>query len=183
MKFTFTEKKMAVLDELRAYAEKKVSKLDRFFRTESDANVTFSIERNLQKAEITIRNASFIVRASEATSDMHATIDSAVSAMERQIRKNKTRLDKQLRQGAFAKEEQAAATPVQESDDEDEDIRIVRSKKFSIKPMNAEEAVMQMNLLGHDFFVFKNMDEDDSFAVVYRRRSGDYGIIEANAID
>jgi putative sigma-54 modulation protein len=182
MKFTFTEKKMAVSDDLRAYAEKKVSKLDRYFRSESNAGVTFSIERNLQKAEITIRNSAFIVRASEATNDMYATIDSAVAAMERQIRKNKTRLEKQLRQGAFAKEEKPVAFLAPEADDEEE-IRIVRSKRFSIKPMSAEEAVMQMNLLGHDFFVFKNMNDDDRFAVVYKRQSGDYGIIESDSIE
>ncbi|MBQ9979628.1 MAG: ribosome-associated translation inhibitor RaiA [Oscillospiraceae bacterium] len=181
MKFTFTEKKMDAPQELKAYAEKKVGKLDRYFSSESDASVTFSIERNLQKAEITIRNAAFIVRASEATNDMFASIDSAVASMERQIRKNKTRLEKRLRQGAFAKAEETVAYLAPEADDEEE-IRIVRSKRFSVKPMSAEEAVMQMNLLGHDFFVFKNM-EDDAFSVVYRRQGGDYGLIEADVED
>ena len=109
MKFTFIEKKMAPSDSLRAYAEKKVSKIDRLFRTESEANVTFSTERGRFTAEITIKNNGTFFRAHETTSDMYASVDSAVATIERQIRKNKTRLAKKLREGAFEREVQPEA--------------------------------------------------------------------------
>ena len=104
MKFTFTEKKMDSSEELRAYAVKKISKLDRFFKKEGDAFVTFSIERGRHKAEITIHNNGVYYRASEVTNDMYASIDSGVAAIERQIRRNKTKLEKKLREGAVEKE-------------------------------------------------------------------------------
>ena len=110
MKFTFIEKKMAPSDSLRAYAEKKVSKIDRLFRTESEANVTFSTERGRFTAEITIKNNGTFFRAHETTSDMYASVDSAVATIERQIRKNKTRLAKKLREGAFEREVQLEHT-------------------------------------------------------------------------
>ena len=104
MKFTFTEKKMGTSEELRAYTERKVGKLDRFFKTESSANITFSMERGRFLAEITVSNNGLYYRASELTNDMYASVDSGVAAIERQIRKNKTRLEKRLREGALEKE-------------------------------------------------------------------------------
>ena len=107
---------------------------------------------------------------------MYASVDSGVAAIERQIRRNKTRLAKRLREGAL--ERDAVPAYVQAEDDADsEDFQIVRSKRFSIKPMSPEEAILQMNLLGHEFFVFKNMDADDAFSVVYKRQQGGYGLI------
>ena len=104
MKFTFTEKKMDSSEDLRAYATRKISKLDRFFKTEAEAFVTFSLERGRFRAEITIHNNGIYYRASELTSDMYASIDSGVAAIERQIRRNKTRLEKRLREGALEKD-------------------------------------------------------------------------------
>lgn len=175
MKFTFTEKKMDSSEDLRAYATKKIGKLDRFFKTEAEAFVTFSIERGRFLAEITIHNNGLYYRASELTNDMYASVDSGVAAIERQIRRNKTRLEKRLREGALEHESFPAYAPAE--DDADEDFKIVRSKHFSIKPMSAEEAILQMNLLGHEFFVFKNMDADDAISVVYQRKQGGYGLI------
>lgn len=178
MKFTFAEKRMDSSEDLRNYATKKISKLDRFFKTEAEAIVTFSLERGRFRAEITIHNNGIYYRASELTSDMYASIDSGVAAIERQIRRNKTRLEKRLREGSLEKETMATSTYVAPSDDEpDDEFQIVRSKRFSIKPMSAEEAILQMNLLGHEFFVFRNMDAEDAIAVVYRRRQGGYGLI------
>ena len=174
MKFTFSEKKMDSSEELRAYAIKKISKLDRFFKTEGEAYVTFSIERGRHKAEITIHNNGMFYRASEVTNDMYASVDSGVAAIERQIRRNKTRLEKKLREGALEKEVLPVYEPAEE---EAEDFRIVRSKRFSIKPMSPEEAILQMNLLDHEFFVFRNMDAEDAIAVVYKRKQGGYGLI------
>jgi len=176
VKFTFTEKKMPVSQDLRDYATKKVGKIDRLFRTESDASVTFSMERGRFRAEVTICNNGMYYRVSELTSDMYASIDSACAAIERQIRKNKTRLAKRLRDGAFEREVKPDLAP----EEEQEDYRLVRTKRFSIKPMTAEEAILQMNLLEHEFFVFKNQDDEEVFSVVYRRKDGNYGLISAD---
>lgn len=175
MKFTFTEKRMDSSEDLRAYAIKKIGKLDRFFKTEAEAYVTFSIERGRYLAEITIQNNGMFYRASELTNDMYASVDSGVAAIERQIRRNKTRLEKKLREGALERDSYPAFAPAE--DEEDEEFRIVRSKRFSIKPMSPEEAILQMNLLGHEFFVFRNMDADEAISVVYARKNGGYGLI------
>ena len=177
MKFTFTEKKMDSSEELRAYATKKIGKLDRFFREESDTSVTFSLERGRHIAEVTLRNNGMFYRVSEATGDMYASIDSAVASIDRQIRKNKTRLEKRLREGALNQAEESAVVAAEEAEEEDE-FKIVRTKRFSIKPMAPEEAILQMNLLGHEWFVFKNQDNDERVAIVYKRKSGGYGLIE-----
>lgn len=174
MIFTFTGKKMDVTDDLRAYAERKIGKLDRLFRNESEAFVTFSTERGRCRAEVTLRNNGMYYRVSELTSDMYASIDSAVAAIERQIRKNKTRLEKKLRENAFER------SAVVEADEQPEEFEIIRAKRFSMKPMHVEEAVLQMELLDHEFFAFKNEDEDGVFAVVYKRKSGGYGLICAS---
>ena len=177
MKFTITEKKVQISDELRSYAEKKIGKLDRFFKTESEAFITFGIERGRYTAEVTINNNGMFHRVTETTGDMQASIDSAVASIERQIRKHKTRLGKRLRDNALEREH----APVVKHDlveDDDEDFNIVRTKTYPIKPMTPEEAVLQMNLLGHEFFVFKNHDNKDVFSIVYRRKKGDYGLIE-----
>jgi putative sigma-54 modulation protein len=177
MKFTITEKKVQVTDELREYAEKKIGKIDKFFKTESEAVITFTTERGRYIAEVTINNNGMFYRVTETTSDIFASIDSAVAAIERQIRKNKTRLEKRLRDGALERDHTPPVT--QDFPEEDEpDFKIVRTKMFPIKPMTPEEAVLQMNLLEHEFFVFKNQDREDAFSIVYKRKQGDYGLIE-----
>ena len=178
MKFTITEKKVQITDEFRDYAEKKIGKLDRFFRTESEAFITYTIERGRYIAEVTIKNNGMFYRVTETTSDMQASIDSAVAAIERQIRKNKTRLEKRLRDGALERD-YAPAVKNDAPDEEELEFRIVRTKMFPVKPMTPEEAVLQMNLLEHTFFVFKNQNRDDAFSIVYKRKQGDYGLIEA----
>jgi len=177
MRFTIIEKKVQTTEELRKYAEKKIGKLDRFFKTESDAFITYSIERGRYIAEVTLNNNGMYYRVTEATSDMQASIDSAVAGIERQIRKNKTRLEKRLRDGAL---ERDYTPPVinEAPDEEEQDFQIVRTKMFPVKPMTPEEAVLQMNLLEHEFFVFKNQNHDDAFSIVYKRKKGDYGLIE-----
>ena len=175
MKFTFAEKRMESSEELRAYATRKIGKLDRLFKNEADASVTFSIERGRFLAEITIRSNGMFYRASELTNDMYASVDSGVAAIERQIRRNKTRLEKKLREGALERDEVPAFVSADE--EADEEFKIVRNKRFSIKPMSPEEAILQMNLLGHEFFVFKNMEAEDAISVVYKRKQGGYGLI------
>lgn len=176
MKFTFTEKKISSTEELRGYAEKKIGKLDRFFKGDSEAFVTFSIEKGRHKLELTIKNSGMFYRVSEVTNDMYASIDSAVAAIERQIRKNKTRLEKRLRVGAFEREVKAFEEEPELV--EEDTFEIVRTKRFAVKPMTPEEAILRMNLLEHQFFVFRNQDAGDEFAVVYRRDQGGYGLIE-----
>ena len=172
MKFQFTEKKVSLPESVHAYAEKKVMKLERFFRDDAEALVTFSVEKDRNKAEITVHAAGTYFRASEATSDMYASIDAAVATIERQIRKNKTRLAKRLRTEGFP--------PPAPADDfevaEEKEFPIVRTKRFSVKPMSPEEAILQMNLLDHSFFVFRS-SEDDGLSIVYRRKNGGYGLI------
>ena len=175
MTFTFTGKKYEVSEELKDYAEKKVGKIDKLFRTESDASVTFSAERGRYTVEITLRNNGMFYRVTETTSDMFASIDSACAALVRQVRKNKTRLEKRLREGAF--ERTSAPVYVPEDDEEAPEYTIIRNKRFSIKPMSPEEAVLQMDLLGHTFFAFRNQEANDAFSVVYKRNDGGYGMI------
>ena len=180
MKFVFTDKKVNLPNSIHAYAEKKVGKLDRFFKEDATASITFSLEKErLNKVEITIRSSGTIFRVSESTADMRASIDAAVATLVRQIRKNKTRLEKRLRQGAFERTLDASEiTSFAPDEPEEGEYRIVRSKTFPIKPMTRDEAILQMNLLGHSFFAFKDEEADGSFAVVYRRYDGDYGLIE-----
>ena len=177
MKFTFTDKKVNLPKSLHSYAEKKVGKLDRYFKNEAEANLVFSVEKDRNKVELTIRSGSTILRVAESTSDMFASVDAAVTSMERQLRKHKTRLEKRLRQGAFAPPAEAIEETSFVPDVEEGEFQVVRSKKFPIKPMTVDEAILQMDLLGHSFFAFK--DEDGgAFAVVYRRNDGGYGLIE-----
>ena len=175
MKFIFTEKKVKVPDEVKEYAERKVGKLDRFFRGDSTAHVTFSSERGRYRVEVTIENNGTFYRVSELTGDMHASIDSACATLVGQIRKNKTRLEKRLREGAFEKAADEEFLP--QDVPEEGEFTIVRSKRFPIKPMTAEEAILQMNLLEHEFFAFKNIDEGNAFSVVYHRNNGGYGLL------
>lgn len=179
MKFVFTDKKVNIPNYIHNYAEKKVGKLDRYFKEDATTAITFSIEKDRNQVEVTIRSSGTIFRVSESSSDMRASIDAAVASLERQFRKNKSRLEKRLRQGAFERtiDEAEVASFVPDGPEEGE-YRIVRTKTFPIKPMTQEEAILQMNLLGHSFFAFRNEDADGSFAVVYRRNDGDYGIIE-----
>ncbi|MEE0204218.1 MAG: ribosome-associated translation inhibitor RaiA [Oscillospiraceae bacterium] len=172
MKFTFTEKRIDATPAMKEYAEKKISKIDKYFKTESEAFVTFSTERGRYIAEVTIKNNGMFYRVKETTGDMCASIDSAVATIERQIRKNKTRLEKRLRTDAFER----VVVPMVD-DEPEEEFKVVRNKRFSIQPMGVQEAILQMNLLEHEFFAFRNADEGDAFAVVYKRNDGGYGLI------
>ena len=179
MKFNFTDKKnIQVTEELREYAERKIGKLDRFFKSESEAFVTFATERGRYIAEVTIKNNGIFYRVADTTNDMFASVDSAVAAIERQIRKNKTRLGKKIRAGSLDRDRSSAIVHDIGEEEEQQEFKIVRTKMFPVKPMTPEEAVLQMNLLEHEFFVFKNQNRDDVFSIVYKRKQGDYGLIE-----
>ena len=175
MKFQFSEKKVKLPGNVHAYAEKKVMKLARYFEEDAEALIVFSVEKGRNKAELTVHGAGTWFRASEATSDMFASIDAAVGTIEGQIRKNKTRLARRLRQDAFSRTVEATSFAQEEPE---ETLDIVKVKSFHFRPMTREEAVLQMNLLEHSFFAFRDEDNGGSFAVVYRRNDGGYGIID-----
>ncbi|MBQ1834248.1 MAG: ribosome-associated translation inhibitor RaiA [Oscillospiraceae bacterium] len=176
MKFTFTCKKISLNDSVKAYAEKKIGKLEKYFRDEPEATVTFSVEKkNRCIVEVMLYGANgtlFRAVSEDADGDMRGAIDAAAAQIDRKIRKNKTRLSKNLRSDAIV-----AEVPEEYDIREERDFEIVRTKRFAVKPMSPDEAILQMNLLGHNFFVFRNTDSND-VAVVYRRNNGGYGIIE-----
>lgn len=178
MKIIITEKKVKLSNALTDYAEKKIGKLERLFKEDAEASVTFSVEKDRNKVELTIRSHGTVFRVSESTSDMFASIDASITTMERQIRKNKTRLEKRLRQDAYERIIEAEVSSFVD-DEQEEDFNVVRSKKFPIKPMTVDEAILQMNLVGHTFFAFRDVDNCESFAVVYHRNDGDYGLIQS----
>ena len=169
MKFTISGKQMTVRPSLKELTEKKFSKFDRFFDDDTEAVVVYSCRHDLQYIELTIRYNGTIFRAEEGADTFQNAIDEAVESLERQIRKNKTRLEKKLREGAFQ-----GYVPDEEYGEEEEfDIRV---KTFPVKPMSVEEAILQMNLLKHQFYVFRDA-ETEEVCVVYARKNGGYGLI------
>ncbi len=177
MNITIVERKMQISEELRAYATKKVTKLDRYFQKDTSATITFSELKGRQTAEVTVRHNGMVFRAEETTTDMFASVDGMIQSIEKQIRRNKTRLEKKLREGAFDK---AAANEASMAEYVEDKYDVVRRKRFDVVPMTVEEAILQMNLLGHQFFFFKNAEDDDTPAVIYKRAAGGYGLIESN---
>ena len=174
MKFQFSEKKVKLPANVHAYAEKKVMKLARYFEEDAEALVVFSVEKNRNNVELTVRGAGTVFRANESTSDMFASIDASIGTIEGQIRKNKTRLARRLRQDAFTRTVEATSFAAEEPEDE---LKIERVKEFYFKPMTREEAILQMNLLDHSFFAFRDEDNGGCFAVVYKRNDGGYGLL------
>ncbi len=177
MDVKMNEKKCTVDAATKAYALKKVSKLERYFRKDAEATVTFRREKKDCRVEVTVHSSSMYFRAEETTSDMMASLDAAVNSIEGQIRKNKTRLAKRLRTDAFTR---SAELPQEETEpaQEEREFEIVRTKKFPLKPMSVEEAILQMDMLDHSFFVFRDEAQDGAFSVVYARKDGGYGLIE-----
>ena len=176
MKFTYTCKKISLNDSVKAYAEKKIGKLEKYFKEEPEATVTFAVEKkNRCIVEVMLRGANgtlFRTVCEDADGDMRGAIDEAVSQIDRKIRKNKTRLAKNLRSDAIVPE-----VPEEFDIHEEREFDIVRTKRFAVKPMSTDEAILQMNLLGHSFYVFRRI-EDSAICVVYHRNNGGYGLIE-----
>ena len=175
MKFTFTCKKISLNDSVKAYAEKKIGKLEKYFKEEPEATVTFAVEKkNRCIVEVMLRGANgtlFRAVCEDADGDMRGAIDEAVGQIDRKIRKNKTRLAKNLRSDAIVPE-----VPEEFDIHEEREFDIVRTKRFAVKPMSPEEAILQMNLLGHSFFLYHST-ENDKIQVVYRRADGGYGVL------
>ena len=174
MKINIVARQMNVWDEMKATIESKLSKLDKYFGDEASATVTLSTRKSTKRMEITIVNDGTIFRSEVEDETFRNALDRAIYTIERQIRKNKTRLSRKLRSGAF---DQGIFETGEELEEDTE--FTIRRKSFPIKPMSAEEAIMQMNLLGHDFFVFKE-DVGGKLCVVYKRHDNTYGLIEAD---
>ena len=173
MKFNITGRNINVTDGLRHMIDKKLGKLDKFFKPETVCNVTLSTQKDLQKIEVTIPVKGTVIRAEEASADMYQSIDLVEDVIERQIRKYRTKLiDRKQNVQLFAD------TFVEEEEEQDEpEIQILRTKQFDLKPMTPEEACLQMELIGHTFFVFQNGDSGQ-VNVVYKRKGNTYGLIE-----
>jgi putative sigma-54 modulation protein len=170
MKVIINARQMTVRENLKELVYKKLEKLDKYFQNEGDATVTFSRKRNKENLEVTISAANTLFRCEVEDETFHNALDRAIDMIERQIRKNKTRLEKRLRDGAFE-----MPYDTDEVEEEPTEFRI-RRKAFQYKPMSVDEAILQMNLLGHEFFVFEDADSED-VCVVYKRKDGDYGLI------
>lgn len=178
IKIRVAGKNIQVTPALREHAEAKASRLQRYFDDERrpvNVDVVLETERGRHKAEVTMQVGSLLVRGEGSTEDMYASIDAAIDRIGRQVRKYKTRINRKLQEGPKIGQV-VATTAAADADDAEEAPRVVRVKRFSFKPMDVEEAVLQMELLGHDFYVFTDAETDD-VNVVYRRRDGNYGLI------
>ena len=172
MKFIISGKNIDVADGLRSAVNEKIGKLERYFTDSTEIHVTLSTEKERQKIEVTIPMKGNIIRAEQESNDMYVSIDLVEEIIERQLRKYKTKL--------IEKQQTAVSLNkafIEEENEDDEEIRIIRTKRFAVKPMDAEEACVQMELLGHSFFVFRNA-ETDEVNVVYKRKNHTYGLIE-----
>lgn len=182
MKFNIRGENITVTPAIREYVEKKIGKLERYFEQKptSDVNVNLSVYNNEQKIEVTIPMPYLLLRAEESHIDMYAAADLVVNKLERQIRKHKTKVNRKLRQAEESPRYVFAENVNGNGHEEqgEEDFEVVRNKRFDLKPMDSEEAILQMNMLGHNFFVFVNA-ETNATNVVYRRNDGKYGLIEA----
>ncbi len=173
MRYTIVGRNIEVTPGLREAVEDKIGKLDRYFTPDTEVNVTMSVQRERQNIEVTIPIKGSIIRAEESSSDMYVSIDLVEEVIERQILKYKKKLvDRKQSSPSFSDTFLQEDTPLSE-----DEIKIVKTKKFAVKPMDPEEACLQMELLGHSFYVFLN-SESDQVCVVYRRKGGTYGLIE-----
>ncbi|MBO4411318.1 MAG: ribosome-associated translation inhibitor RaiA [Lachnospiraceae bacterium] len=176
MKYIITGRNMEVTEGLRQYVEKKFSKLEYYFTEDTEIHVTLSKQRGDEKVEITIPMRGTTVHAEESSQDMYLTIDLLEDIVERQLRRNRKKLIDR-RQSAESVSSLFLEDPMNEAFEEEPETKIVRSKKFEMKPMDPEEACFQMEMSGHTFYVFLNADTDQ-VNVVYKRRDGNYGLIE-----
>ncbi|HIS69700.1 MAG TPA: ribosome-associated translation inhibitor RaiA [Candidatus Gallacutalibacter stercoravium] len=176
MKITMIGRKVTLRDNFKERVEKKLSKFNRMFDENADAKVTVTVERNHQTVEVTIRNGGMVYRAESSAKEMNEALDAVVDVLGGQIRKNKCRLEKKLRSGAL--NEFLAAD--EGAEPEEEVYQVVRTKRFPVKPLAVEEAILEMNMVGHQFYMFRNVDTNE-INVVYVRRDGNYGLLEPDA--
>lgn len=171
MLITIIGRKCTPRDNFKERAEKKLEKIDKFFGSEAQAKITASVEKSSKSVEITVNNDGMIFRAQERADDLNEALDKCVDTLIRKIRKNKTKLAKRIRTGDFD------ALNAEEPIEEEREYDIVRTKTVPVKPESVEEAILQMNMVGHEFYMFKNADTG-LINLVYRRHDGGYGLIE-----
>ena len=169
MTLNIDKRKCEISDSVLEASKKKIAKLDRFFKEDAEINLKFSEVRGQSVVEITVRSAHMYFRAEERSGDTVAAVDSATDTIIRQMRKNKTRLEKKLRDGAFERTIGEQVSPTE--------LQMVRRKYFELKPMTEDEAILQMEMLDHKFYLFKNSAEQNRVCVVYSREDGGYGVI------
>ncbi|MBR4026703.1 MAG: ribosome-associated translation inhibitor RaiA [Lachnospiraceae bacterium] len=173
MRITITGRNIDLTEGLKTAVEEKLSKLEKYFKPDTDVFVTLSVEKDRQKVEVTIPTKGHMIRSEQVSNDMYISIDLVEEAIEKQLLKYRTKIvSKKLNAAANFKAEYLA-----EPEEDEEEVKIVRTKTYDLKPMYPEDACIQMELLGHDFFVFVNA-ETDAVNVVYKRKANTYGIIE-----
>lgn len=171
MNITVIGRKCTPRDSFKERVDKKLSKVDKFFTQEADAKVTATVEKSYQTVEITVSTDSMVFRAQERADNLNDALDKCVDNLIRRIRKNKTKLEKKLRSGAFDE------IPADDDIAEETDFEVVRTKAVAVKPQSVEEAILQMNMLGHEFYMFRN-SATNAISLVYRRKDGGYGLLE-----
>jgi putative sigma-54 modulation protein len=174
MRITITGRNIELTEGLKTAVEERLTKLEKFFTPDTDVFVTLSVEKERQKIEVTIPIKGHIIRSEQTSSDMYVSIDLVEEVIERQLKKYRTRLTSKKMNVA---DKFNAAFVEGDADEDDEEVKIVRTKRFGMKPMYPEDACVQMELTGHDFFVFRNA-ETDEVNVVYKRKGNTYGLIE-----
>ena len=185
--FTVRGRNMEVTPALKDYVEKRVGKIAKYFEKVGEITVLLTVTKGRHIVEVTVPiDSGVLLRGEEATMDMYTSIDLVVEKLERQIHKHKTKLQRRFREGGFkaelaAEETKAATARAEEKEKEDSgEYTVVRTKKFAVKPMDVQEAIMQMNMVSHDFYVFSD-SKTEEVSVVYRRADGNYGLIQPNA--
>ena len=177
MKITYTARKVNLRDNFKERAEKKLLKFEKLFSEDAAVNVVVTLEKNRQTVEITIRDNGMVYRAESTMEEMNDALDRVVDILMRQIRKNKTRLEKRIKTGSI---EDFVMQNSEADEVEDEDYKVVRKKQVIIKPISVDEAILEMNMVNHNFFMFINA-ETDEVNVVYKRADGNYGLLEPAA--
>lgn len=175
MNITIIGRKCTPRDSFKAHAEKKLQKVEKFFGADAAAKITATVEKNIKIVEITLQKGGFIFRAQERSQDLEDALDACVDSLIRQIRKNKTKLERRLREVSFDEVFNAPDAAEQE-----EEYDVIRTKSVALKPQTVEEAILQMNMLGHAFYMFRNA-ETDAVNVVYKRSDGGYSVLEPEA--
>ncbi len=173
--FIIRGKNIEITPALHDYVEKRVGKVTKYFDTVGEITVLLTVTKGRHIVEVTVPVEGVLLRGEESTMDMYTSIDLVIDKLERQIRKHKTKLARRFRNGNFRME--AAPAAAEEQDSSDDEYPVVKTKRFAVKPMDVQEAIMQMNLINHEFFVFRDAKSED-VSVVYRRKDGNYGLIE-----
>ncbi len=174
MNITIIGRKCTPRESFKERAEKKLQKVEKFFGPDAAAKITATVEKNIKIVEITLQKGGFIFRAQERSQDLEEALDACVDSLIRQIRKNKTKLERRLREVSFDEVFNAPAET-----EEEQDFEVVRVKSVTLKPQTTEEAILQMNMLGHTFYMFRNA-ETEGINVVYKRSDGGYSVLEPN---